>query len=147
LITKKLQFDTIQINKWRFVGTTVAGISSQHVTWKQETSCGVPATTAGSPTRPSTPTAKPSQQKKDMDELQIRGSLLGHVGDGNFHTFVSLDVSDASDMDRFDEYNGRLIRRSLAVGGTCTGEHGIAIGKHLLAVVCEPLANRSLIYA
>ena len=87
------------------------------------------------------------QAQKDMDELQIRGSLLGHVGDGNFHTFVSLDVGDASDMHRFDEYNRRLMRRSLAVGGTCTGEHGIAIGKHLLAVVCEPLANRSLIYA
>lgn len=68
------------------------------------------------------------QTKRDIDELDLKAMIVGHVGDGNFHTFLSLDVNDPDEMKAYREYNDRLIRHGLRLHGTCTGEHGIGLG-------------------
>jgi D-lactate dehydrogenase (cytochrome) len=55
--------------------------------------------------------------------------IVGHVGDGNFHTCVLVDPNDPDDVRRAEEFHARLVERSLAHGGTCTGEHGVGYGK------------------
>jgi len=55
--------------------------------------------------------------------------MLGHVGDGNFHAIYLIDPSDKDEFERASRVNERMTERALAMGGTCTGEHGIGIGK------------------
>jgi D-lactate dehydrogenase (cytochrome) len=56
-------------------------------------------------------------------------TTVGHVGDGNFHLILVLDSSDAAEMRRASEVNKKLVSLALSLGGTCTGEHGIGMGK------------------
>jgi D-lactate dehydrogenase (cytochrome) len=66
--------------------------------------------------------------KEDIQEAGLIAPIVGHVGDGNFH--VQFLVEPGTDeIDRAREVNGRMIARALDMGGTCTGEHGIGIGK------------------
>lgn len=67
--------------------------------------------------------------QQDMNGLPFPVTLHGHVGDGNFHTLCLLDPASADESAAFRDYSGRLVRRALSVGGTCSGEHGIGIGK------------------
>jgi len=55
--------------------------------------------------------------------------IFGHVGDGNFHLVYLLDPSSREDLDKAEAINDRMVRRALAMGGTCTGEHGIGCHK------------------
>ncbi len=55
--------------------------------------------------------------------------LVGHAGDGNFHLIYVLDPSVPAEMQEAQRLNDRLVTRALALGGTCTGEHGVGIGK------------------
>ena len=55
--------------------------------------------------------------------------LIGHAGDGNFHLIYVLDPSSPSELDLARQLNERLVHRALAMGGTCTGEHGVGYGK------------------
>ena len=55
--------------------------------------------------------------------------IVGHVGDGNFHCSLVCDVDNADEMARGEEFIHRLVERAQAMGGTCTGEHGIGQGK------------------
>ena len=55
--------------------------------------------------------------------------ILGHVGDGNFHVFFILQVEDMARWDKAHIINEATIDHALSVGGTCTGEHGIGLGK------------------
>jgi D-lactate dehydrogenase (cytochrome) len=55
--------------------------------------------------------------------------VLGHVGDGNFHVFFILSPDDPASWKKAKAINEAMIARALSVGGTCTGEHGIGIGK------------------
>jgi D-lactate dehydrogenase (cytochrome) len=55
--------------------------------------------------------------------------ILGHVGDGNFHVFFILQVEDMASWDKARIINEAMIDHALSVGGTCTGEHGIGLGK------------------
>ena len=70
-----------------------------------------------------------SAAKFALAEMGMEGAILGHVGDGNFHVSLAVDPSDREDMARAEAFSGRLIDQALAVGGTCTGEHGVGLGK------------------
>ena len=55
--------------------------------------------------------------------------IVGHVGDGNFHIAYLLDPALPAERELAESLNERVVRRALAVGGTCTGEHGIGLHK------------------
>jgi len=65
----------------------------------------------------------------EADASGIPYFLVGHVGDGNFHFGYLVDPADEQECDRAEDLNERLIARALAMGGTCTGEHGIGLHK------------------
>src|SRR4051812_12334266 len=67
--------------------------------------------------------------RRALDESGLRGGIVGHVGDGNFHLAFLLDPEDAASIVRAEALNSRLVDDALARGGTCTGEHGIGFGK------------------
>jgi D-lactate dehydrogenase (cytochrome) len=67
--------------------------------------------------------------KRDIDEMGLIAPIVGHVGDGNFHTSVMVMTDDPSEMAQLKLYMTRLVDRALAMGGTCTGEHGVGQGK------------------
>ncbi|GAB6024804.1 hypothetical protein CHUAL_009924 [Chamberlinius hualienensis] len=73
------------------------------------------------------------ETQKDIESQNIIGPILGHVGDGNFHAFMLFDPNESSELQRIKGICDRLAERAWKVGGTCTGEHGIGLGKmHLL---------------
>jgi D-lactate dehydrogenase (cytochrome) len=65
----------------------------------------------------------------DVAESGLVAPIVGHVGDGNFHLSILVDMSDADEIRRTEELMARLVERALAMEGTCTGEHGIGQGK------------------
>lgn len=70
-----------------------------------------------------------TETEEDITRLKLLAPIVGHVGDGNFHCSLLCDVNDADEFARAEEFMHRLVERSLAMGGTCTGEHGIGQGK------------------
>lgn len=56
-------------------------------------------------------------------------TIVGHVGDGNFHVLMLLDPEDASEWEASEKINQALVQMALSVDGTCTGEHGIGLHK------------------
>jgi D-lactate dehydrogenase (cytochrome) len=66
---------------------------------------------------------------KDIKEASMPIPLFGHVGDGNFHCVILVDPSNDADIAEAKAFNVRVVQRALAMEGTCTGEHGIGIGK------------------
>ena len=70
-----------------------------------------------------------SQTKEDLAQSHLPATIIGHVGDGNFHVVFSIDPHEPGDAAEAERLNARLIERALAMDGTCTGEHGIGIGK------------------
>ena len=69
------------------------------------------------------------QARRALDESGLRGGIVGHVGDGNFHVAFLLDPDDAASIEQAEALNTRVVEDALARGGTCTGEHGIGYGK------------------
>jgi D-lactate dehydrogenase (cytochrome) len=61
-----------------------------------------------------------------LAEMDIQGSIIGHVGDGNFHTVIAVKPGDYERVQTFSE---RLVRQALAWDGTASGEHGIGLIK------------------
>jgi D-lactate dehydrogenase (cytochrome) len=77
----------------------------------------------------------------DIAEAGLTAAIVGHVGDGNFHTIVLVDPDDDDELVRAEEFHARLVRRALAHEGTSTGEHGIGYGKaRFLALEHGPAA-------
>jgi D-lactate dehydrogenase (cytochrome) len=74
--------------------------------------------------------------KADADAVGLLAPIVGHVGDGNFHLTVLFDPNDAAERARAEALARRVSLRAIAMGGTCTGEHGIGIHK-LEALVAE----------
>jgi D-lactate dehydrogenase (cytochrome) len=64
-----------------------------------------------------------------IDERGLTATIIGHVGDGNFHVGFMVDADDLEEIARAEAFNHELVEYALAHGGTCTGEHGIGIGK------------------
>ena len=69
------------------------------------------------------------QTQNDLAESKIYGPLVGHVGDGNFHVLLTADPNDHEAIERLEQFHTRLVKRALSLEGTCTGEHGIGVGK------------------
>jgi D-lactate dehydrogenase (cytochrome) len=67
--------------------------------------------------------------KADIAASGFEAPIVGHVGDGNFHTIILVDEGDAAQMERAWELDRRIVARALALGGTCSGEHGVGLGK------------------
>jgi len=65
----------------------------------------------------------------DLAEAPFPVTILGHVGDGNFHVVYVLDPDDPGEVAAATRLNERMVARALAMGGTCSGEHGVGIGK------------------
>jgi D-lactate dehydrogenase (cytochrome) len=69
------------------------------------------------------------ETKADIARASFPITLLGHVGDGNFHLGLLIDPDDPRELAEAQAINDRLVMRALAMDGTCTGEHGIGLGK------------------
>jgi len=67
--------------------------------------------------------------RRDLQASTLVAPLVGHVGDGNFHLNILVDPGSQLELAEVKVFNARLIARALALGGTCTGEHGIGLGK------------------
>jgi D-lactate dehydrogenase (cytochrome) len=61
-----------------------------------------------------------------LEEMRLSGSIIGHLGDGNFHTNIATPPEEIA---RAQEYSERLVARALELGGTASGEHGIGVVK------------------
>jgi D-lactate dehydrogenase (cytochrome) len=69
------------------------------------------------------------QTQQDLQTSGLYSPILGHVGDGNFHLTIFIDPDDQAMYEQALQVDHRLVKRALAMGGTCTGEHGIGLGK------------------
>ncbi len=69
------------------------------------------------------------ETKKDLKTSFLTAPLVGHVGDGNFHLGFLINRDDPKELAEAERLNERLVMRALAMDGTCTGEHGIGLGK------------------
>jgi len=67
--------------------------------------------------------------KADLAKASFPAPILGHVGDGNFHVIFVIDPNNPAEIAEAEALNDALIERALAMDGTCTGEHGIGLGK------------------
>ncbi|PZN12533.1 MAG: 2-hydroxy-acid oxidase [Bacillota bacterium] len=67
--------------------------------------------------------------RRTAEEHGIYAAILGHVGDGNYHAAFMVDPCDPEDVARAERVNAAIVQYALARGGTCTGEHGVGVGK------------------
>jgi D-lactate dehydrogenase (cytochrome) len=70
-----------------------------------------------------------TETQRDIAENRLLAPILGHVGDGNFHLSLLVDMNDADEVSAAKALCQRLVERALAMDGTCTGEHGVGQGK------------------
>ncbi|WP_223643529.1 FAD-binding oxidoreductase [Planococcus sp. 4-30] len=67
--------------------------------------------------------------RENLMALGLPGGIVGHVGDGNFHALIMMDMNNPEEVAKAQEFNERIVIYALERGGTCTGEHGVGIGK------------------
>ncbi|XP_077425745.1 putative D-lactate dehydrogenase, mitochondrial [Vanacampus margaritifer] len=82
------------------------------------------------------------ETKADLIKNKLTGPIAGHVGDGNFHCLMVVDPNDPEELHRVHLFSERLARRALAMNGTCTGEHGVGLGKR--ALLQEEMGSKTL---
>ncbi len=70
-----------------------------------------------------------SETAEDLKSIDFPWTVLGHVGDGNFHVLMMIDPHNDAEREQAEALNHRLVQRAIAMDGTCTGEHGIGIHK------------------
>jgi D-lactate dehydrogenase (cytochrome) len=76
------------------------------------------------------------ETRADLDREGVIAPIVGHVGDGNFHVLVLFDAAVPAERARAEAIAQRVSMRAIAMGGTCTGEHGVGLHK-LDALVAE----------
>lgn len=64
-----------------------------------------------------------------LEDSPILGTILGHVGDGNYHTLLMFDPDNSEEVIEAERINAQIVNHALSFEGTCTGEHGIGYGK------------------
>lgn len=67
--------------------------------------------------------------RQQIEETGLVGAVIGHVGDGNFHALVMYNPNSKEDVEKANTFNKSIVNLALSQGGTCTGEHGVGIGK------------------
>ncbi|CAI5468431.1 unnamed protein product [Closterium sp. Yama58-4] len=67
--------------------------------------------------------------KQQIQQAQLVAPIVGHVGDGNFHVLFIVDPDNKDELAAVKRVNDSLVARAIAVGGTCSGEHGVGYGK------------------
>eukprot|EP00088_Acartia_fossae_P036635 TRINITY_DN3782_c0_g1_i1.p1 TRINITY_DN3782_c0_g1~~TRINITY_DN3782_c0_g1_i1.p1 ORF type:complete len:501 (+),score=78.72 TRINITY_DN3782_c0_g1_i1:55-1557(+) len=67
--------------------------------------------------------------KEDISASGLIGPMVGHVGDGNFHSMLLFDPENEAERQECKAVADRMARRAISLGGTCTGEHGVGLGK------------------
>ena len=67
--------------------------------------------------------------KKEMDDLGLFASILGHIGDGNFHESIMYRRDIKEEREKVELCVKNMVKRALEMEGTCTGEHSIGWGK------------------
>jgi D-lactate dehydrogenase (cytochrome) len=70
-----------------------------------------------------------TETQRDVATHGLLAPILGHVGDGNFHLTLLVDMADVDDVTAAKMVCERVVERALAMDGTCTGEHGVGQGK------------------
>lgn len=70
-----------------------------------------------------------TQTKAELAQTSFPAVVLGHIGDGNFHCILLVDGNDPKEVGEAMRFNEALVDRAIAMDGTCTGEHGIGLGK------------------
>jgi D-lactate dehydrogenase (cytochrome) len=69
------------------------------------------------------------ETRADIAAGSVPATMVGHVGDGNFHVIFLIDPNRPEEFAEARRQNERMVRRALAMDGTCTGEHGVGVGK------------------
>jgi D-lactate dehydrogenase (cytochrome) len=69
------------------------------------------------------------ETQADLKAANIIAPLVGHAGDGNFHLIIMLNPDDQAEFSAVTRLSERLVERALKFGGTCSGEHGVGVGK------------------
>jgi D-lactate dehydrogenase (cytochrome) len=70
-----------------------------------------------------------TETKSDLATFSFPATIVGHVGDGNFHVLCIIDPKNKSEVEEAARFSERIVERALRMSGTCTGEHGIGYGK------------------
>ena len=70
-----------------------------------------------------------AEARRLVEAEGVECAILGHVGDGNYHTVFMVDPGDDAEVARAARITAAIVRDALSRGGTCTGEHGIGLGK------------------
>ena len=83
-----------------------------------------------------------AQTEADLVGAPFPHTVVGHVGDGNFHVQMLIDPDDAAELEHAERINHHLVQRALALDGTCTGEHGI--GLHKIDFLVEELGPQAV---
>jgi len=65
----------------------------------------------------------------ELDQASFPYTIVGHVGDGNFHVLMLLDPDNPREWQESERLNRKLVQRAIAMQGTCTGEHGVGLHK------------------
>ena len=78
---------------------------------------------------PKTSNVNAEVSKTELDSLGLFASILGHIGDGNFHESIMYNSKDPKERAAVEKCVKDMVDRALEMEGTCTGEHGIGLGK------------------
>jgi D-lactate dehydrogenase (cytochrome) len=70
-----------------------------------------------------------TETQRDIEASKLIAPIVGHIGDGNFHLSILVDRNSPAEVANVEAFSERLVERSLAMDGTCTGEHGVGQGK------------------
>ena len=70
-----------------------------------------------------------AETRSDLANFSFPATIVGHVGDGNFHVLCVIDPKNPTELDEASRFSGQTVRRALRMSDTCTGEHGIGTGK------------------
>ena len=83
-------------------------------------------------------TGLPETSKEQASQLGLFTSVLGHVGDGNFHQIVMYNPDDEQQRQAVSNCVDEMMVRALEMEGTVSGEHGIGLGKKVLHFASTP---------